>query len=120
MIRVIERIRQYTIPLLFMLIGTVAANSLMSRDSLAGVESARGVATLEERLLNGLRARTDAEKDYIKQVVLYVQAGKLPEKLVDSTFLWVRKNKPNFNYPIFYFKRILELRAKALNLEVPK
>ena len=118
--RVIRRIQCYFVPVLFMLIGMVVANNFMPTDSSAAVESGRGVATLEERLLNGLRARTDQEKEYVKQVVTYVQQGKLPEKLVDSTFLWVRKNKPKHNYPIFYFKRILELRAKALNLEVPQ
>jgi len=117
--RVIEKIQRYLIPLLFMLIGMIAANKLMSADSSVDVESARGVATLKERLMSGLRARTDAEKDYVQEVVNYVQEGKLPIKLVDSTFLWVRKNKATNNYPIFYFKRILELRAKTLNLEVP-
>lgn len=117
--RVFEKIQRYMIPLLFMFIGMIVANKLMSADSSVDVESERGVATLKERLMNGLRARTDTERYYVEEVVRFVHEGKLPVKLVDSTFLWVRKNKANNNYPIFYFKRILEYRAKTLNLEVP-
>ena len=119
------KLRLYLIPLLFVLIGSICATWLFSIRPAKGEDgktatATRQVASLEQRLQAGLRTRTEVEKEYVKRVVLFVQQGKLPQKLVDSTFLWVRKNKPNCNYPLFYFKRVLELRGKALRIPVPK
>ena len=63
---------------------------------------------LLEALETGLRARLPSEFAYLEEVVAAVQAGRLPEVLVRSTFIYARK-KPR--HPIRYFDRALRIRA---------
>ena len=92
----------------------VAAQSINNRTI-----SNPNVAQLEDRLRLGLRIRKDDEQAYIDRVVKLVREGKLPQKLVDTTFLWVRKKRPDTNFPLIYFRRVLKIRADALNITVP-
>jgi hypothetical protein len=116
--------RRWMIPILFLVLGNVCANNFRLIEKRLDAQDTVGVADLESRLMNGLRARTDEEKAYVKRVVESVNKGELPVKLVDSSYFWVRKNRPDHNFPLFYFKKVLEFRAKAagipLNLEKPK
>ncbi|MCA9236338.1 MAG: hypothetical protein KDA44_12770 [Planctomycetales bacterium] len=78
---------------------------------------------LYDQLRVGLKARTKADLEFIDLVVLRVDQGKLPRKLVDSTFLWARnryKTKPGSHRlrPIVYFQPALTLRAKQLGISL--
>jgi hypothetical protein len=64
--------------------------------------------SLQDRLEAGLKARRPSEFAFIAQVVAAVDAGLLPRSLVDSTFLWARRKRPQ---PFFFFERGLRLRA---------
>jgi hypothetical protein len=77
------------------------------------------VATLEERLTFGLKARRESERAYCKLIATKVAEGEIPKDLVDGSFFWVRKNKANHNFPFFYFQQILRMRGKALGIEIP-
>ena len=71
-----------------------------------------------ERQLNALlKTRTDAEKEFISKVVMRVQLGRIPSKLVSTSYQWGRKNRPTTNYPFIYFEKVLRIQAKALKLE---
>ena len=59
-------------------------------------------ADLRDRLISGLKIRTT-----------------IPQKLVDSAFLWVRSNKANHDYPFFYFERVLRIRGKRAGVAIP-
>ena len=88
----------------------------------AGNRSGRQVK-LYDQLRVGLKARTKADLEFIDLVVLRVDQGKLPRKLVDSTFLWARnryKTKPGSHRlrPIVYFQPALTLRAKQLGISL--
>ncbi len=75
-----------------------------------------------ERQLNAiLKTRRDEEKTFIAAVVKKVQEGKIPAKLVNTSFDWVRKKRPDTKYPFIYFERVLRLQADRLNLkdEIP-
>ena len=76
-------------------------------------------ADLRDRLISGLKIRTTSERKFIEQVLQRVESNEIPQKLVDSAFLWVRSNKANHDYPFFYFERVLRIRGKRAGVAIP-
>jgi len=79
--------------------------------------------TYREVLIFGLKARTPTEMAFIDSVVVAVELGKLPPRLVDQTYFWARTRSGNSLYgrpnrPIIYFIPALEARVKKLKLDV--
>lgn len=70
---------------------------------------------LQTQLEKGLKARRPQEFQFIERVVAEVQAGRLPQSLVDSTFLWARK-KPE--HPFQYFEAAMKIRAKRVGVNL--
>jgi hypothetical protein len=66
-----------------------------------------------------LKTRFPQEKSFVNQVVLMVQEEKIPKNIVDSAWLWVRKNRPNTRYPFVYFERVLRLEGEKLKIKIP-
>ena len=55
---------------------------------------------LYERQLNALlKTRRDEEKAFVGGIVLAVRTGKLPAKLVQTTYGWIRNKRPDTKYP---------------------
>jgi hypothetical protein len=78
---------------------------------------------LKDQLRVGLKAKTKADIAFIDSVVLKVEQGKLPRKMVDGTFLWARnreKTHPTSHplRPMVYFQPALTLRAKAIGVKL--
>lgn len=77
---------------------------------------------LEERLLLGLRVKTDADREFIANVVELVERRILPIKLVDSTYFWARskaaKRRNLANNPMVYFRPALIARAARLGIRI--
>jgi hypothetical protein len=78
---------------------------------------------LRDQLRVGLKARTKADFAFIDMVVERVNQGKLPRKMVDSTFLWARNRariRPTTHplRPMVYFQPALVLRAKAIHVKL--
>lgn len=71
----------------------------------------------EDQLQALLRTRLDEEKLFVSRVVKAVEEGRIPAKLVQTSYLWVRNKRPDSNYPFVYFERVLRLQAKALEIE---
>lgn len=76
---------------------------------------------LRQQLTVGLKAFTAADRLFINRVVLAVQQGRLPRKLVDTTFLWARERAVRRSYsrqfrPMVYFQPGLTIRARALGV----
>lgn len=79
--------------------------------------------TLQQQLTVGLKAFTKSDKDFIDTVVLAVEQGRLPRKLVDSTFLWARERSTRRSYsrqfrPMVYFQPGLTFRARRLGVNL--
>jgi hypothetical protein len=71
-----------------------------------------------EKQLNAiLKTRRDQEKVFVKKVVDRVREGRIPPKLVATSFQWGRNKRPNSNFPFVYFERVLRLQAKRVKLE---
>jgi len=72
------------------------------------------VATLADRLKNGLRVKAPRDVAFVEVVAERVREGRLPGKLVDSTYLWaVRRGK---KYPFPAFERVIRLQADKLGV----
>ena len=74
------------------------------------------VISLEDQLKTGLKARRPEETEFIEEVARLVNTGKLPRKLVDSTFMWALRRRTNYPFPAF--ERALRLQADQLNVDL--
>jgi hypothetical protein len=77
--------------------------------------------SLYEQLRVGLKAKTNDDIAFLKLVVMKVDQGVLPRKMVDATFLWARnryKLRPTNHQlrPIVYFKPGLQAQAKKIGV----
>ena len=79
-----------------------------------------GFKQYETQLQAVLRTRFPEEQQFVGSIVYLVQTEKIPKNIVDSAWLWVRKNRPTTNYPFVYFERVLRLEAEKLKLEIPE
>ncbi len=73
----------------------------------------------EAQLQAVLKTRFAQEKDFVAEVVLFVQEEKIPKNLVDSAWLWVRQNRPFTNHPFVYFERVLRLLGQRADVPIP-
>ncbi len=99
--------------LLCLLFGLAAPLPLARADDLP---PAGRTAGLEDRLKAGLRAQLPAEEDFIEKVVLLVRTGKLPGKLVDSTYIWAIERRKEYPFPAF--EKALRLQADKLGVRL--
>ena len=77
--------------------------------------------TLRDRLVVGLQARLKSEVNFCDLVADKVQAGELPQRLVDETFFWARQRASSIHNghkyrPIVYFQPGLRARADRLHI----
>ena len=73
----------------------------------------------DKQLRAVLKARFPEEKNFVSQLTLMVQEEKLPKKLIDSAWLWVRSKRPNTPYPFVYFERVIRLQAARAKFAIP-
>ena len=72
------------------------------------------VISLEDQLSTGLKVRRPEETAFIEEVGRLVNEGKLPRKLVDSTFSWAVRRRQTYPFPAF--ERALRLQADRLGV----
>lgn len=80
----------------------------------AGTKATPGGPDLKDTLQKGLKARRPNEHQFIAHVVNHVENGHLPLDLVNSTFLWARRQQAHYPFP--YFERGLKERAKKAGI----
>jgi hypothetical protein len=74
-------------------------------------------ATLEEQLVNRLRATRDDQRAYVNHVVALTKAGKLERKLVVAVERYaIRRNS---QYPFPFFERALKYEAAKRRVVLP-
>ena len=74
------------------------------------------IISLEDQLKTGLKARLPEENEFLEEVARLVETGKLPRKLVDSTFMWAVRRRQT--YPLPAFERALRMQAERLGVEL--
>lgn len=96
-----------------MLVGTAGpADSAIA----VGFNDASADVPLADRLKAGLRARRPEEQDFLDGVARLVDTGRLPRKLVDSTYMWAIRRRQD--YPLPAFERALRLQSERLGVDV--
>ena len=108
--------RTHRRPALFLLLALALSAQLgtwaRGEESVGGAE----VISLEDQLKTGLKARRPEETEFIEEVARLVNTGKLPRKLVDSTFMWALRRRSNYPFPAF--ERALRLQADQLGVDL--
>ncbi len=99
---------------LWLSMATFATVSAAQNSTSASTSS--GTVDLKTMLENGLRARRKADLAFIGAVVVRVEEGQLPERLVKSTFEWARRKNPRFPFPFFH--RALVIQSKKLGVAI--
>jgi hypothetical protein len=74
-------------------------------------------ATLEEQLINQLRATTEERKAYVRMVVQYTTTGELDPRLVIAIQRYAARKNPQFPFP--YFERAMRFEAEKRGIELP-
>jgi len=65
-----------------------------------------------ERQLNAvLKTRRNEERQFVKLLVAQIGTGAVSTELVQTSFKWVRKKRPNTSFPFLYFERVLRIIA---------
>jgi|GEM_PF-2815736 len=75
-----------------------------------------GRVPLRDRLKAGLRCRRPEEEHFADHIADLVEQKKLSEGLVLSTLKWAIEKRPNF--PYYYFRDAIKIRAKQLGVTV--
>jgi hypothetical protein len=74
-----------------------------------------GVASLEDRLKNGLRVKAPRDLRFVETVAERVREGRMPAKVVDSTYFWAVSRGKKYPFPAFEHS----IRIQAAKLGVP-
>ncbi len=70
--------------------------------------------SLKDRLITGLRATRPEDIQYCERVANATRIGKLPPKIVDSTYFWATAKQTN--YPLPAFAKALDLQCQKLGI----
>lgn len=82
------------------------------------VTSATGpLATLEEQLINRLKATTDERRNYVRLIVRNVESGRLTPRLVIAIERYAIRRNPEFPFP--FFERALRFEAAKIGVSLP-
>jgi hypothetical protein len=71
---------------------------------------------LKTQLQKGLKARRPVEFQYIDEIIELVEEGKLPRKLVVTTYLAAQRQSRR---ELQYFQLALAARARGLDVQLP-
>jgi hypothetical protein len=74
-------------------------------------------ATLEEQLVNRLRATTEEKRAYIRLVVQLVEDGQFEQRYVVAIERYAIRKNAQFPFP--YFERAMRFEAEKRGIELP-
>ena len=96
------------------LITLVFFTTLLTSLTRADVPQKNEEISLKDRLVTGLRATRPEDIQYCERVANAARSGKLPAKIVDSTYFWATAKK--VDYPLPAFAKALELQCHRLGI----
>ena len=73
-----------------------------------------GVTPLEDRLKTGLRVKAPRDVRFVETVARRVREGRLPAKVVDSTYIWAVGRGRKHPFPAF--EHVIRLQAANLGV----
>lgn len=72
--------------------------------------------TFQQQLEKGLKARRPSDFSFIAAVIAKVNSGELPQRMVNETFDYARKQSSQ--YPFIYFQFAIRKRAEKLGVTI--
>lgn len=75
------------------------------------------VTPLDSQLRFGLRAVTPQQKQFVNDVIMYVEQGKIPRAMVNLVFRWARQRNPSIPFP--YFEYALRALSRRRGFTIP-
>lgn len=75
------------------------------------------IASLQEQLVNRLRAFDEEKREYIEMVVKKVREGELETRLVQAVHIYAIRRNPHFPFP--FFERALRVEAAKRGVALP-
>ncbi|WP_148080452.1 hypothetical protein [Roseimaritima ulvae] len=75
------------------------------------------VASLEDQLINQLRATEEQQRAYIRRVTAFVRTGHLESRLVVAIYRYSVRRYPSYPFP--YFERAMRYEAKKRGVQLP-
>lgn len=100
----------------FMLGSASTSNAQISDNSTVAPTGSR-TATLEQRLVNQLRATTEERKAYIHLVVELVNSGQFDQRYLLAIERYAVRKNPQFPFP--YFERAMRFEAEKRGITLP-
>jgi hypothetical protein len=89
---------------------------LLAVIAVCGLRTAEAASPLSaDEMKVALRTGTNEENGFIQRVLNLVKAGRLPENLVISTFLWARE-KPERKFQYFKYAMIVLAQRRGIRL----
>ena len=85
-------------------------------DVAPATDDGKTAVTLESRLTTGLKARRPEDVEFVERVAELVRTGRLPAKVVDSTFLWAIRRRQSYPFPAF--QKALRIQADRLGIDI--
>ncbi len=73
--------------------------------------------SLEEQLINVLRATSEERKAFIRLIVQYVDAGTFDRRMVVAIQRYAQRKNPQFPFP--YFERAMRFEAEKRGITLP-
>lgn len=99
---------------LAILITLAFLTTLLTSLTHADVSRKNEEVSLKDRLVTGLRATRPEDVQYCERVANAARSGKLPAKIVDSTYFWATAKR--VDYPLPAFAKALELQCQRLGI----
>jgi hypothetical protein len=101
---------------------TAAVCTAQKADVTITPASPQNPVSLRDRLVVGLKAISKSDVAFIESVVVRVNSGRLPQRLVDQTFFWARDRAAfassggRQRRPIIYFRPAMTLIAARIGV----
>lgn len=106
--------KQTTAIALFLSVAAASVASAQLTQPRSLQSSARRTSSLEEQLINGLRATRPEQKQFLRNIVKHVNQKRLDLRVVNAVFKWARNRQPNYPFP--YFERGLRVESQKRGL----
>lgn len=98
--------------------GSTVGSRQSSLDAQVLPPTLQPVATLQDQLVNRLRATTPERRAFIGEVLKKVDEGKLDRKLVLAVQRYAVRKNPQFPFP--YFERAIRFLAEKRGVSLPQ
>lgn len=108
------RIRSYVILVALLAVGSSAQAQIVAPNT---TMSAPYVSTLQDQLVNGLRATRVEQQAFLKNIVQLHDQKTLDSRLINAVYRWSVRRQPQYPFP--YFERAIRIESMKRGVYLP-